>query len=136
MILGPVRDILLASSDVTDIVSRRLFPHALTEKVSLPAGDMRVVGTSGNDHLGGNLKAYASMVTVDFYANDPIVTDTAVMAGIDALVGFRGQQGGVFISGVRLQSGLAQYLEGVEPGSEDYRFVSSFTAMVHWSPSC
>ena len=135
MILGPVRDILLTSATVTGLIASRLFPFNLPQGATLPAADMRVVTTASNNHLGGNLGLYSSSITIDCYSKDMVEADNIAMAMLvdGLLAGFRGTQGSVFISGADVSSGISHAEEGVDPGSDEHRYVSSISFTVHWS---
>lgn len=138
MILGAIRDRILTSTEVTDLISRRLHPGNLPDREVIPAADMRIVGGTGEHFLDGSLGAYMSTITVDCYSYDVLQADTIAMAIIrpGLVVGYRGVQSGVNISGVKLSSGIRQYVEGVDPGSDRYRYVSSITIQVNWGTSC
>jgi hypothetical protein len=138
MILGALRTRLLTSSTLTTITNR-IHPGHLPQKETLPAADMRIVTTSGNHYLGGSLGVYESIVAIDCYHDTDIeVADQLAMEVIKPglLVGYKGTLSGVNFREILLQSGISQFEEGVDPGSDLRRFVSSVSLSVFWATDC
>lgn len=138
MILGALRTRLLTSSEVTDITDR-IHPGHLPQGEVLPAIDMRIVSTLGHHHLKGTLGVYKSAVTIDCYHDTDIeVADQLAMATIaqGLLIGYKGVLSDINFLEIELLSGIRQFEEGTDPGSDRRRFVSSVTLSVFWATSC
>lgn len=138
MILGALRERILTSSAVTAITNR-IHPGHLPQKETLPAVDMRIVATSTSHHLKGSLGFYNSTVTVDCYHDtDMGIADSLAMAiaAPGLLVGYKATLSGINFREITLQSGISQFEEGVEPGSDLRRFVSSISFSVYWATDC
>lgn len=138
MILGALRTKILLSSGVTNLIDDKLFPIALPQGVQPPAADMRIVTTSPSSHLGGSLGLYISAVTIDCYHDDDIqVCDSIAMAILGSgVVGYKGLLSGIWFNEISESRGISHSVEGVDPGSDRYRYVSSITLDVHWSHGC
>ena len=137
MLLEALRDYLLAQTGVTNLVSSRIVPGVLPQNSPVPAIDMRTVSGDHDHDLAGLTGIVKAGVTFDCYADDPEVADQVAEAAMySGLIGYRGTQGGIFINAVRLDDGPTQSLEGVDPGSDQYRYVTSFTVLVTFSRSC
>lgn len=137
MILGAIRDLILASSDVTDLIAQRLFPVSVPQGVERPHADMRVVTTQTTNHLSGNSHSYRSNLTIDVTTLNPLLGDRIAMAMIESgVVEFKGTQSDVIICGVELESGISHFDEGVEPGSDKHIYVTTFSLDVCWARPC
>jgi hypothetical protein len=139
MILGILRDRLLTSSAVTDLVEARVYPHNIPQESPTPAADMRIVSGAAYGHLAGILPFQSSSVTIDCYDDtDMAVADQIAMAMMadGLLFGFTASVSGIYLRGVDPLSGISQSVEGIRPGSEAYRYVSSFSIRVHWAMEC
>lgn len=140
MILGILRDRLLTSTAVTDIVDDRVYPFNLTQEAVTPAADMRIVSGTAFGHLTGILGFQSSNVTIDCYHDeDQSIADQIVMAMMKQglLFGWSTANiSGISIRGIDPVAGLTQSIEGVGPGSNRPRYVSSFSVRVHWSYDC
>jgi len=134
MILQPIRDYFLTKTAITDIVSDRIVAGALPQGSLIPAVDMRITNGKHDHHLIGLSGACESNVTVDCYDDgDPeaadTLADTLMYCGI---IGHRWAAGNIFISTIQLIDGPTQSEESVAPGSESWRYVTSFSLKVFW----
>lgn len=135
MILGAIRELLIATPRVFNLVGRRIYPHNLPQGATLPAVDMRIVSTQPHEHLGGLSKLYSSVVAIDCYTDDDVSLADQVALAIQEseFVGLRGVYYTVDFRGVETLSGITHAVEGVDPGSDRYRHVSSLAFRVHWA---
>lgn len=138
MILGALRERILTSGTVTAITNR-IHPGHLPQKETLPAVDIRIVATSPSHWLGGSLGIYNSTVAIDCYHDTDIgICDSLAMAIAEPglLVGYKATLSGINFREITLLSGISQFEEGVEPGSDLRRFVSSISLSVFWATDC
>lgn len=145
---------------VTSIIADRLRPAGICQDDPTPAADMRITSSSHDHYLGGLSGPVTSSVTIDCYADDPEDADALAAAMMySGIVGHRSQgdwgafQGGtleesmpeafdhqegdaVIVNSVRLSGGPYQSIEGVDPGTDERRYVTSFTLSIVYSRAC
>lgn len=137
MLLKFIYAFYMADSSVTAIIAERLRPAGLCQEDPVPSADMRVTSSSHGHDLEGLSGDVTSSVTIDCYADDPETADSlaeAMMYG--GIVGYRGTLAGIFVNSVQLAGGPAQSVEGVDPGTQQRRNVTSFTLSIIYSRPC
>jgi hypothetical protein len=165
MLLKSLYVYFMQRPSVTSKIVNRLRPAGLDQTDPMPSADMRVVSGSHDHTIEGLSGQATSSVTFDCYADDPEDADTLAESMMySGVVGYRGliedQSGtlagafgdtfdgafdgafglgpfiGVFINSVRIESGPRQSVEGVNPGSNLRRYVTSFTLQIIYSRPC
>lgn len=131
MLIKIVRDFFLAVNGVSAIVGSKIVPAPLPQECLPPAVDIRIPNSS-HDHSLNELGPGTHTVKVDCYSDIDAeqadqIADLLMYSGI---VGFRGVRSSLFINSVRLVSGPSQSTEGVEPGSDKHRYVTSFSLQI------
>jgi hypothetical protein len=137
MILRSLYAYYSQQQSVTDLIGDRLTPAPLPQNTLRPAADFRVV-TGRHDHdLSGLTGPVDCTVTIDCYGDSPEQADEvaeAMMYG--GIVGYRGLLGGTFLNSVQLIAGPSQSDEGVDPGTDERIYVTSFTLAITYSRNC
>ena len=134
MILKSLRDYFLTKTEITAILVDRIAVGALPQGSPIPAADMRITGSTHDHLLSGLSGACESNVTIDCYADgDPEDADNlANKMMYSGIVGSRLSSGTIAISSIQLIDGPTQSEESVSPGSESWRYVTSFGLKVMW----
>lgn len=137
MLLKTLRDYFLSRPEITAVVQSRIYPVTLPQSEKVPAVDMRIVKGSRDQFLDGISKSGDSVVTIDCYAdNDPDEADALAELLIDSgIINFQGTSN-FFISGMQIAAGPTHDTEAVEPGSDKWRYVTSFSLRVTWARPC
>jgi hypothetical protein len=122
---------------VTAIIADRLRPAGLSQDDPVPSADMRIAAGTHDHHIEGISGLVTSSVTFDCYGDDPETADDLASAMMySGIAGYRGTLAGLFINGVQIISGPTQSVEGVNPGSQQRRYVTSFTLQIIYSRAC
>lgn len=138
MLLGALVEYFLDQSAITDLLGDRIYTTILPQGATTPAADLRVVTTRHEHHLGGLAGIATALVTVDCYS-DTCTADGDELASAmmySGIVGYRGLIAGVNIRGIRLDDGPRNGEESVDPGSDQRRFVTSFSLSVDYVVPC
>lgn len=100
--------------------------------------EMRRNKTSHGHTLVGLDGIARSVVTIECISDEsPGAADELADAmAYSGIVNFRGNAHGVNIRSVQLSDGPEQYLEGVDPGSERYRYVTAFQLLISYQVPC
>lgn len=135
MILGAVRDRLLLSDDLRNLIGRKLYPQSLPQGETVPAADMRIVATAANHHLKGNVGVYETVVTIDCYAEELSTADQIAKQIIkeELLDSYVGEIGDFFFHHCHHIRGPVHSMQLESPSSETIRHVSSVTFEIMWS---
>lgn len=142
MIIAALRIKMLESAEVSALIASRLYPTVLPQGAALPAADMRTIANDSVQHLDGGVRMYRHEAVFDCYGDESETADAVAYAMIGSgVIGFKGDvpipgtTKTVHIRGVTLDDGVTQDFEGVEPGSERIRYVSTFSLDVSWAVS-
>jgi hypothetical protein len=127
---------LEAVTAVTDLVSTRIYQGVFPQHLTCPAIRVQHIGEVRRQHLRGDAGVIVSRVQVDSVADssNPITDAQAVDAAIvgdasgSALLGFKGDSGGVFIHNVE-PGGERELFDGEE--LRQYRVIRDL--LVSWS---
>ena len=114
-------------------------PYALPLGEPVPAIDIRVVASTPHPYLGGDSGLYISMVIIDCYSKDVVQADflaQEIISPKNGVVGYQGSQSGIIVRNVTVEEGVTNDQDGVYPGGEEYRFVSSVSLNVTWCLEC
>jgi hypothetical protein len=139
MILTALRQYLLSQSSVTDLVDQRIFPVLLPQGEPTPAVDIRQVGGTTTSDIEGWIGHTQTQVVIDCYSDDDPDQAAAVAAAIRdcGILRYRGLAGvgatRVFIHGALLDNNVTIDTEGVEPGSDRYRWVATLALRIDYS---
>lgn len=93
--------ILAAASDVTDLVSTRIYPELAPENVTLPYVVFSVISTIPSDIKDGGSPIDRVNVQLDIYASTTVERDSIGEATRTALDRFSGTAGTVSVQSVR-----------------------------------
>jgi hypothetical protein len=132
-----LRNYLMTKADITGIVGDRIFPYNLHQGVAKPAIDMRVVTARAEDDITCRVMMHTCTVTLDCYSYD--IDEASLLADhvIAALCpGFKGQYGNVNVRYCSLEAGPIDDDDGIDPGTDQYLYVSSVTFMIGWARQC
>lgn len=141
MILTALRTYLLGKTAVTALIGERLFPVILPQGETLPAADMRQVGGTVTNTITGWTGHTQKQVVIDCYSDTEPDQAVAVAQAIRdcGLTGYRGLMGSgatrVFVHSVQLDDDIDLDTEGVEPASDNYRWVATVSFQIHYSGS-
>ena len=119
-----VRTYLLTKSDVTDIVSTRVRPDALTQEEALPAVAYQETDTTHEQHLTAAAGILHARLHLDCYADTRRGANSLAETIRTQLHGYRGSAGSATI----LACELVNRTKGYDPppdGSDDGRYVTS-----------
>jgi hypothetical protein len=127
---------LEAVTAITALVSTRIYQGVFPQSPVLPAVRVQHIGEVRRQHLRGDAGVVVSRVQVDSVADggNPITDAQAVDAAIvgdasgTALLGFKGDSGGVFIHNVE-PAGEREFFDGEE--LRQYRVIRD--VLVSWS---
>lgn len=134
MILKAMAGLLLGNSGVTDKVQTRVYPYALPQGEEIPAIDMRSIGSPLEAQaLVGIPNTRKSQVTLDCYGETPEEADDVAMAVLAFLPGYRGVVRGVTVLGIVTEGEIDNDVDGADPGSDKFRYVSSIDFEIVWS---
>lgn len=139
MILTALRAYLLGKTSVTDLIAERLFPVILPQGETLPAADLRQVGGGVTNTITGWTGHTQTQVVIDCYSDIEPDQAVAVAQAIRdcGLVGYRGLMGSgatrVFVHSVQLDDNITLDTEGVDPASDNYRWVATISVQIHYS---
>lgn len=136
MLLKVLRDYLIARPQVSAIIGTRLVAGVLKQNSPYPAADMRIVMGDYDHTITGLSGSATSRVIFDCYAYDPSVADDLAHKMISNIVGQRWTADGLSVCSVTVESGISQSLEGVDPGSDTWLYVSSFTLEIVFARPC
>jgi hypothetical protein len=134
MILKAVHYILSQDDAVVRLAGDRIYPYALPQKSDIPAIDMRTFGGSlDGQTLTESSNCFNNEVTLDCYGDDPGDADDLAMLALKSLPNFRGSAKGVEILEVLSDGSITQDSDGIVPGSDKRRFVSTVSFEITWS---
>jgi hypothetical protein len=140
MIIGAVRQILLNTPEVTDIVGTRIHPYNLPMGATIPAIDMRVIVSNTFGNLGGTSGLFISQIVLDCYSKEsPKQSDqiaAAILSPRNGVIGYQGVSDDVSIRDIQIQEGITNDQDGIDPASEEFRHVSSISLDVTWAQHC
>jgi hypothetical protein len=139
MILGAIRTLLLEDSVITDIVGTRIFPYALPLGEVIPAIDLRTVSSQTYGFMGGTTGLHQALVVCDCYSKSPREADliaAQIIKPNNGIIAYQGTKADVYVRDIQVDEGITQDFDGVDPGSSEYRHVSSVSLDVMWSQAC
>lgn len=133
MILGAIKDQLLATEGVTDLVEDRIYVDYLPQDDLRDAIDMRISASRSNQDLAGEVGLFQSIVTIDCLSMDKLQADQIAMAVINSdLQMMHGTYSGKKLRGGILRGGISHDQQGVSPGSDRWQYVSSVSYEFSW----
>jgi hypothetical protein len=134
MIIPAIQYLIRQSPTVVTLVDDRIFPGVIKQGTPMPALDMRVVPRAVEQIIDGDIVMYTQEVIFDCYADSQLTADT-VAYGIlhSGITKFKGVCQGVNIRGITVVDSPTHSLESIEPGSEQFRYVSSCSVEVMWA---
>lgn len=122
-ITSAIRNILTSNTDITDVVSIRIYPVILPQNAVLPAITIQLLQSEVHDTLGGMAGLFEAEIQVDVYSlNKQEVQDIAENVRL-SLQAYSGINLGVSIKGIH----FLDEMDGFEPEVSYHRQISRFT---------
>lgn len=134
MILKAIHLLLTQHTGTTRLTDDRVYPFALPQNSEIPAIDMRAFGEGlDGQTLTQASNCFRNEVILDCYGDDPGTSYEIAIEAINALSNFRGLAKGVFVHELLTNGAITQDSDGVTPGTDDRRFVSTVSFDATWS---
>lgn len=121
-----IRTYLLTVSDITDLVSTRIYTDVLPQNTTLPAITYEKISTR-HDHELSNFAglAHTRIQFSCFAATRLIANQVAEAIRASGLITQKGTLSSVDIRGVRVDDGQRNYVDSPTDGSDDFRYVTT-----------
>ncbi len=137
MILGGIINLLASRTPITTIVpTARIYPEYLPQGAQMPAIVVRQLDSMiQSQSLDGDKATFNSLLTIDCYSETDHVQSDAIAIQMYAkpVLSYRGTRQGVNIHGILGDGSMEHGIDGVDPGSDLRRFVTSVDLEVVWS---
>jgi len=137
MILGGIINLLASRSPITALVAAlRIYPEYLPFGAEMPAIVVRQLDSNiQSQTLDGDKATFNSLLTIDCYSKVSHIQSDAIAIQMYSkpVLSYRGTRQGVNIHGVLGDGSMEHGIDGVDPGSDQRRFVTSVDLEVVWS---
>lgn len=123
-----LRTDLLADTAIAALVVTRIRPRKLEQGETLPAIRITVVSGQSEEHLRGASGLAHATVQIDAYAATSEAADALaelIRKRLCPASGRRGLVGGLWMSGLSVQTDASQIEEPIDDGGDHFRFITT-----------
>lgn len=125
---------LYGKAAVAALIATRIRPEVLEELETLPAVTYTVIYAEHENHLKGAVGNRHTRLQVDCYAETSAGASQVAKVIREAMAGYRGSWGEVFINGVTLDRSLSA-VDPPNDGSSDWRYVQILEFLISHTES-